>query len=137
MIPASINVLDEMPLTPNGKINKKALLALRDEVISRPEHVAPQTRTEIKVVDLWADLLGVDREQVGTATSLFDLGGHSLLLVRLANDIRMKLGVNLSVRALFNVINLRELAERIDSEITLQRIEEKMNSVPIVSEGCL
>lgn len=137
MIPASINLLDQMPLTPNGKIDKKALLALRDEVISRPEPVAPQTGTEIEVVDLWADLLGVDREQVGTATSLFDFGGHSLLLVRLANDIRLKLGVNLSVRALFNVINLRDLAERIDTEITLQRIEEKMNSVPIVSEGCL
>ena len=137
MVPTSINVLDEMPLTSNGKIDKKALLALRDEVISRPEHVAPQTKTEIKVVDLWADLLGVASEQVGVANSLFDFGGHSLLLVRLANDIRLKLGVNLSVRALFNVINLRDLAEKIDSELTLKRIEEKMNSVPIVSEGCL
>jgi amino acid adenylation domain-containing protein len=137
MIPASISVLDEMPLTPNGKIDKKALLALPDEVISRHEYVAPQTRTEIRVVDLWADLLGVDRKQVGATTSLFDLGGHSLLLVRLANDIRLKLGVNLSVRALFDVINLRDLAGRIDSELTLQLIDEKMNSVPILSEGCL
>ncbi len=137
MIPASISVLDEMPLTPNGKIDKKALLALGDEVISRREYVAPRTRTEIRVVDLWADLLGVDRKQVGTTTSLFDLGGHSLLLVRLANDMRMKLGINLSVSALFEVMNLRDLAERIDTEITLQLIQEKMNSLAMVSEGYL
>ncbi|HKP37626.1 MAG TPA: phosphopantetheine-binding protein, partial [Pyrinomonadaceae bacterium] len=136
MIPASISVLDEMPLTPNGKIDKKALLAL-PEVISRHECVAPRTSTEIRVVNLWADLLGVDRKQVGTTTSLFDLGGHSLLLVRLANDIRMKLGVTLSVRALFEVINLRDLAGRIDTEIKLQHIEEKMNGLAIVSEGFL
>lgn len=136
MVPASISVLDEMPLTPNGKIDKKQLLAL-PEVTSRHEYVAPQTTTEIKVVDLWANLLGVDRKEVGTTTSLFDLGGHSLLLVRLANDIRMKLGVSLSMRALFEVINLKDLAERIDTEITLQLIEEKMNNLAVVSEGFL
>jgi acyl carrier protein len=86
---------------------------------------------------LWASILGVERSQVGLSTRLFDLGGHSLLLVRLANDLRAELGVNLPVRTLFDVMDLRELAERIDTETTLQRIEEKMNSSVMVNEGYL
>lgn len=136
MVPASITVLDEMPLTPNGKVNKKALLALPDGIRSY-EYVPPKTSTEIKVADLWARILGVERSQIGLTTRLFDLGGHSLLLVRLANDLRAELGVNLSVRALFDVADLRDLAERIDTETTLQQIEEKVNSSVIVSEGYL
>jgi amino acid adenylation domain-containing protein len=136
MVPASIAVLDEMPLTPNGKVDKKVLLTLPGGVRSY-EYVPPKTNTEIKVVDLWANILGVERSQVGLTTRLFDLGGHSLLLVRLANDVRAELGVNLPVRTLFDVTDLRDLAERIDTETTLQRIEEKMNSSVIMNEGYL
>ena len=137
MVPASIAVLDEMPLTPNGKVDKKALLALDNVVIRRHEYVAPKTSTEHKLVDLWAGLLGVGRAQVGTATSLYDFGGHSLLLVRLANTMQAELGVKLSVRSLFDVMNLGDLAGRIDTEIRLRAVEQKMNSSVIVSEGYL
>jgi acyl carrier protein len=136
MAPASIVVLDEMPLNPNGKVDKKVLMALPDGGKSY-EHAPPKTNTEIRVVNFWASLLGVDRNQVGLNTSLFDLGGHSLLLVRLANDIRVELGVDLPVRTLFDVIDLRDLAERIDTEIALQFIGEKMSGSTIVGEGYL
>jgi amino acid adenylation domain-containing protein len=137
MVPASLTVLGEMPLTPNGKIDQKALLALGDEAVRPREHVAPQTGTEIKLVEMWAGLLGVRPGQVGTNTSLYDLGGHSLLLVRLANDIQAEFGVKLSVRSLFDVVNLGGLARRIDAEIRLQLVERKMNSAAVVSEGYL
>jgi amino acid adenylation domain-containing protein len=137
MVPTSITVLDEMPLNTNGKVDKKVLLKLHGEPISRHQYVAPKTRTENKLVDLWAGFLGVDRNKIGVTSSLFDLGGHSLLLVRLANDIRVELGVRLSMRALFDVISIRDLAGIIDTEISLQLIEEKMNSSAIVSEGYL
>lgn len=136
MVPVSITVLDEMPLTPNGKVDKKILRAIPSGVRSF-DYVPPRTSTEIKVVDLWASLLGVERDQVGLTTRLFDLGGHSLLLVRLANSVRAELGVNLPVRTLFDVMDLRDLAERIDTGTMLQRIEEKMSSSVIVSEGYL
>ena len=136
MVPVSTVVLDEMPLTSNGKVDKKALRTLPVEV--RPyEYVPPKTDTEIKLVELWASILGVERNQVGLTTRLFDLGGHSLLLVRLANDVRAELGVNLPVRTLFDVMDLRGLAERIDAATTLQRVEEKMSGSVIVSEGYL
>jgi amino acid adenylation domain-containing protein len=137
MIPASITVLGEMPLTPNGKIDKKALLALGGEAARPRQYVAPKTSTEIKLAEMWARLLGLGPEEVGTTTSLYDLGGHSLLLVRLANDIQAELGVKLSVRSLFDVVHLGDLARRIDAELRLQLVEQKMNSASVVSEGYL
>ena len=137
MIPASLTVLGEMPLTPNGKIDKKALLALGDEAAQPREYAAPQTGTEIRLVEMWARLLGVRPELVGTTTSLYDLGGHSLLLVRLANDIQAEFGVKLSVRSLFDVVNLGGLARRIDAEMRLRLVEQKLNSAAVVSEGYL
>jgi acyl carrier protein len=69
--------------------------------------------------------------------SLFDMGGHSLLLLRLANDIRVQLGITLPVQSFFDVSNLRELADKIDTEVTLQMVETKRNSAAIVAQGYL
>src|SRR5262249_34380221 len=132
-----IIVLEELPLLPNGKIDRRALLASDDEVTARQEYVAPETGTEQKLVELWASLLGVDWKRVGVATSLFDLGGHSLLLVKLANAISVEFGVALSMRRFFNIMNLRDLAKMIDTKATFQFIEQKMNNAVIVRDGYL
>jgi amino acid adenylation domain-containing protein len=137
MVPASITVLREMPLTSNGKINKQALLALNGEITPQARQVSPETITEIKLAKLWARILDIDQQQVGVTNSLFDMGGHSLLLLRLANDIRVQLGITLPVRTFFDVSNLRELADKIDTEVTLQVVETKLNSAAIVTQGYL
>jgi amino acid adenylation domain-containing protein len=136
MLP-EIVVLDQMPLTSNGKINKKALLAMQVHLTAHREYVAPQTPTELKVAELWARLLGVDCHRVGATTSLFDFGGHSLLFVRLANQLGVELGVKIPLRTLFGTQNIRDLSRRIDAEITVQLVEEKMKNSVIVSEGFL
>ncbi len=137
MIPASLTVLGEMPLTPNGKIDRKALLAQGGEAAQPRQYVTPQTSTEIKLAEMWATLLGVRPEEVGANTSLYDLGGHSLLLVRLANDIQAEFGVKLSVRSLFDVLNLADLARRVDAEVRMRLVEQKMNGAAVLSEGYL
>jgi len=137
MLPASITVLNKMPLTPNGKIDKQALLALSTDVIPQAEYVPPETEMEVMLAGLWANLLGVEEKQVGATASLFDMGGHSLLLVRLANEIRARLGVMLPVHTLFKLNNLRELASRIDAEISLQNIRSRMDRANIVAQGYL
>jgi amino acid adenylation domain-containing protein len=137
MVPAVIVVLKELPLLPNGKIDRRALLALDGEVTTRQEYVAPETQTEKKLVAVWASLLGVEGKRVGVTTSLFDLGGHSLLLVRLANAVSVEFGVTLSMRSFFKITNLRDLAQMIEAEATFQLIEQKMNSAVIVSDGYL
>jgi amino acid adenylation domain-containing protein len=135
MVPAFVTVLDPIPLTPNGKVDKKALLALKDEGESERRHVAPTSATEIRLAALWAAILGIETRRVGATTNLLDLGGHSLLLARLSNQIRVELGVTLSLRAMCGALNIRELAASIDAEKKLQGIAIALNGSAIVSEG--
>ncbi|MFP2934965.1 AMP-binding enzyme, partial [Pyxidicoccus sp. 3LG] len=80
MVPSLFMALDAFPLTPNGKVDRKALPA-PDASSARSEHIAPRTQTEQTLADLWAQLLGLPR--VGATDSFFELGGHSLLATQL------------------------------------------------------
>jgi hypothetical protein len=100
MIPASFIVLDAMPLTPNGKIDRRALPA-PDQ--SRPqlgkEFVAPRTAVEETVASIWEELLDV--RPIGVRDDFFSLGGHSLLAVRLMARIEASFGQHLPLASLF------------------------------------
>ncbi|WP_122314588.1 non-ribosomal peptide synthetase [Pseudomonas cichorii] len=98
MVPALYVHLDAFPLTPNGKVDQKALPAPgADAVVTRP-YEAPEGETENLLADLWAELLGVER--VGRHDNFFELGGHSLLAVSLTARLRQE-GIEADVRALF------------------------------------
>ena len=86
---------------------------------------------------MWANLLGVDGTQIGTTNGLLEFGGHSLLLVRLVNQIRTQLGVRLSLRTMFEIGSLRDVARIIDAEVAIQSANDKMKDAVIVSEGIL
>ncbi|MDF0732853.1 amino acid adenylation domain-containing protein, partial [Pseudomonas entomophila] len=97
MVPALYIHLDALPLSPNGKLDRKALPA-PGEVAARP-YEAPQGDTETLLAALWAELLGVER--VGRHDNFFELGGHSLLAVTLTARLRQE-GLEADVRALFD-----------------------------------
>jgi acyl carrier protein len=97
MVPSQIVVMDELPRTPSGKVDRRALPA-PDRV--EAEYVAPRTALEAQVARIWGEALGV--EQVGVDDNFFDLGGHSLLITRVAARIRHELGVEVPLRALFD-----------------------------------
>ena len=86
MIPATFIYLDAWPLTPNGKIDKKALPEPNMALLSS-EYVAPDSETEIKLTRIWAELLEVDEGSLSVTANFFDMGGHSLLATRLVNLI--------------------------------------------------
>ena len=100
-----------MPLTPNGKLDRKALPAPDDEAVARRQYEAPQGETEQTLAALWAELLGVER--VGRQDNFFELGGHSLMAVRLLSRIHAALGVELPVATLFAKPVLSTQAEAI------------------------
>ncbi|MEK9495952.1 amino acid adenylation domain-containing protein [Photorhabdus sp. P32] len=108
MVPAAFVRLDTFPLTPNGKLDRRALPAPGEEAFARQIYAAPQGETETILADIWRELLGI--EQISRYDSFFALGGHSLLAVRMVERLR-NLGLTLAVRDLFQSPVLSKLAQ--------------------------
>ncbi|HEY0512064.1 MAG TPA: amino acid adenylation domain-containing protein [Thermoanaerobaculia bacterium] len=113
MIPAAFVVLESLPLTPSGKVDRRALPA-PDQ--SRPDvdagYAAPRNPVQEVLAELWSELLGVER--VGIDDDFFQLGGHSLLVAKLAARIRQVFGVELSLVAVFKKPTVAELADAVE-----------------------
>ncbi|GAA4033864.1 non-ribosomal peptide synthetase [Allokutzneria multivorans] len=97
MVPSTFVVLDAMPLSPSGKIDRRALPDV--EVQSDTVYVEPRNETEQVIADAWAEVLGVER--VGAEDNFFALGGDSILSIRVISKLREAFGVHLSPRAVF------------------------------------
>ncbi len=107
MVPAHYVLLEAFPLSPNGKVDRKALPAPHADAVTRRGYEAPQGAAEQAIGALWENLLGVER--VGRHDNFFELGGHSLLAVRMAEALRQN-GLALDVHAIFEATTLAALA---------------------------
>ena len=110
MVPSAYVVLEALPLTANGKIDRRALPAPEGDAIVRGEYVAPRTPTEEVLAAIWAEVLKLER--VGIEDNFFELGGHSLLGTRVIARMREAFAVELPLRALFEAPTVGELAQR-------------------------
>ncbi len=111
MIPAAFVCVDKFPLTSNGKLDRNALPAPGNDAFDVQAYEAPKGEIEVVLSSIWADLLNVER--VGRHDSFFALGGHSLLAVRMIGRIRSTLGFEVSLRDLFEVPTIAELAPQL------------------------
>ncbi|MBF9000412.1 non-ribosomal peptide synthetase [Vibrio nitrifigilis] len=129
MVPSAWMQLDVMPLTGNGKLDRRALPEVTTQDVVRHAYQAPQTDNEMLLASLWSELLGV--EQIGRQDNFFELGGHSLLAVQLMAMLREH-HCDIAVKHLFNQPDLASLAATMDpSEDSHVVIEE--NRIP---QGC-
>ena len=125
MIPAFIIELDNMPLTANGKTDKKALMLLNDSVLPNThEYVAPANKTEEILLEIWTDVLGIKKEKIGMKDSFFDLGGNSLKMIKAMNLINKKLNQKLSLVNAYGLPSIYDLSQYITSNTEIVVAEE-------------
>ncbi|MBD3882897.1 amino acid adenylation domain-containing protein [Phormidium tenue FACHB-886] len=127
MLPAAFVKMDTLPLTANGKIDRRALPLpsitfepLEPNMIS----AAPTTSLEKALIDIWSHLLG--RQAIGIHDNFFELGGHSLLATQLVSRLRDRLQVEVSLRTVFEAPTIAQLAQQVASQ-TEQKLSDALN----------
>ena len=118
MVPADFVVLDSLPTTPAGKIDRRALMPPRPGVFGGdPDFVAPRTETEKALAAIWCEILGLER--CGVRQNFFAAGGHSLKATQLVSRVATRLGIELPLRSVFSHPTLEELATQITPSAAL------------------
>jgi fengycin family lipopeptide synthetase D len=130
MVPTWIIPLERIPLTPSGKVDRKALPEPGFTRVELQKHVAPVTLTEKKLAEIWADILDVEQENIGIEDGFFALGGHSLKATVLTAKIHKEFNIRISLTEIFKNPTIRELAavistaEKVDF-IDLHKVEAR------------
>jgi len=131
MVPTAFVSLETMPTTPNGKVDRRSLPEPAwAQALGAGEYVAPRTPLESQLAAVWTEILGVPK--IGVHDSFFELGGNSLMAVRLTARIRAEFQVELPLVSLFTAPTLGTLAERVD-ELLAQGARLSTTRIPRVS----
>jgi amino acid adenylation domain-containing protein len=126
MIPAHFIRMEQLPLTPNGKIDRKALVKaeIKGDIATGTEYKPPRSEFEKKIQEIWSQLLEKDKEQIGINDNFFDLGGHSLLLIKLKSKLEKTFETNLKqeipIVELFNHPTIAHQAQYIEENIKVK-----------------
>src|SRR5580704_10387154 len=136
MVPSAFVLSEAMPLSPNGKIDRRALPAPEQARDTAAAYVAPRTPLEETLAQIWRDVLRLDK--VGVQDNFFALGGHSLLATQVVSRVRQAAGVELPLRHMFEWQTIAELALRVEELKTVEAVvlppirrAQRDNSLPL------
>ncbi|CAO3570306.1 unnamed protein product [Mortierella alpina] len=134
MVPSAFVRMDALPLTNNGKIDRRALPSLSSDAFVTCDYVPPEGRLEIALAAMWSELLKI--EKVGRHDDFFMLGGHSLLAVRMISAVRESLGVDLKLHMIFSAPTLAGLAQILEGDQTRESRDDEFNVlIPLKPQG--
>ncbi|MCY8823359.1 non-ribosomal peptide synthetase [Bacillus atrophaeus] len=128
MVPSYFIKMEQMPITTNGKLDRKAFPMPSGDIKTGSDYTTPQNQLQQQLADIWSDVLGVS--QVGIHDDFFELGGHSLKANTLVIKISQLLGVEVPLKELFAAGNIDKLSDYIASKevqhfVAIEKIEEK------------
>ena len=131
MMPSSFVMLESLPLTANGKVNRRALKV--PLIKSELSYVAPRTLVEEVLVKIFAEVLGL--KHVGIHDNFFELGGHSLLATQLVSRVRDSFGLELPLRSVFEASTIAELSKVVESFKLIDAQNQAPALVPLSRES--
>jgi amino acid adenylation domain-containing protein len=128
MVPTYFVEIEKIPLTPNGKVDRRALP--EPGRVSKEEYTAPGSEMEIKLAGIWSEVLGIEKEVISINSNFFHLGGNSLNATVLISRVHKELNVKLSIIDIFEKLNIRELSKYIgnlkeDKHISINPVEKR------------
>jgi amino acid adenylation domain-containing protein len=132
MVPAAFVQLERLPLTPNGKLDRESLRRPYQEAHDDLSYEAPQGQNEVELARIWKEILQVER--VGRHDNFFDLGGHSMLAVKMTTQISRILGIEGDAQKIFQYPTLSEFSQKLLGDIPGQA-EESSDIVLLRSKG--
>ena len=124
MVPSAFVVLERLPLSPNGKVDRRALPAPKQYHLSMKEFVAPRSAAEEVVAEIWSEVLRV--ELIGVRDNFFELGGHSLLATQVVSRVRKALQANLSLRSLFLMPTVEGMVNEVERVLGDPHVTEEI-----------
>ncbi|TVP68127.1 MAG: amino acid adenylation domain-containing protein [Leptolyngbya sp. LCM1.Bin17] len=125
MMPSAFIQLDTFPLTPNGKIDRKAFPAPAPELTRTGKFFAPQTQQQRLIAGLFAQVLSLPVESIGLQDNFFELGGHSLLATQLMCILQESFNINIPLRALFEYPSVEALANSVENYLESNNYQSK------------
>ncbi|MFP2934797.1 phosphopantetheine-binding protein, partial [Pyxidicoccus sp. 3LG] len=129
MVPSALVLLEALPLTANGKVERKALPVPELRTAQPESFAAPRTAAEQRVAAIFSEVLNV--AQVGLHDDFFELGGHSLLATQLVSRVREAFQVELALRELFEAPSVEQLASRIDAALRAGSVVQTPPLLPV------
>lgn len=138
MIPAALMILDEWPLTANGKLDKRALPALT-AANNKVSYQPPRNEMEQDLAAIWSELLALPLQSIGVNDNFFTLGGHSLLVVRLVAKINKLLTISVKLHSIFECPTIAALAQQLiqiakqSEQKTTEKSEPKTSTTPTIA----
>jgi amino acid adenylation domain-containing protein len=115
MVPSAFVFLNALPLTPNGKMDRKALESIALDFTASANYLAPRTKLEHQLAEIWSRVLCIDIGKIGIHDNFFELGGHSLLATRVVIQLRDQLKLDVALRSLFEQPTIVGLAQVLES----------------------
>ncbi|MBL6449307.1 amino acid adenylation domain-containing protein [Fulvivirga sp. 29W222] len=127
MVPSRLITMDKLPVHESGKIDKAKL----PKPDFKQERKAPKNEVEQQLVNIWSGLLGIDTEELSVDANFFEMGGHSLMAIRVVSAVRELLGVNLTIKSIFVYPTIEELADYLGVFAPAEEGEDEYESFEI------